>query len=464
VTTTYDPFHPKYFDEADLRDEMTRVYDLCHGCRLCFKFCASFPTLFEFVDAIPDQDSAKMTPAQQDQVVDECFQCKLCYVNCPYTPGQHEWELDFPRLMLRAHQVRRREHKRSAREAVTDTALGRTDLVGKISSATAPLTNKAIGTPGSAVRTLIERTVGVARERVLPPYSRQRFSTWFKKRGGSKLARARQGTVALFPTCLVEYQSVGIGHDTVKVYERNGIECTLPDGMRCCGAPALHQGDVDAFRSMGTRNVEVLAAAIRDAEARGVDLRIVVPQPTCAYILKKDYVDYLGGHDAALVAAKSMDVAEYLWVVVHKGEGNELDQDFRGEVPATTTYHAPCHLRAQNIGLKSRDLLKLTGTKLTLVAECSGIDGTWGLREDNVEISRGVARKMATAIRKAASASIAGDCSLANGGIVLEIGQAPVHPMQQLARAYGIDEEPDAADQRAQMEQAARVAAQEDGA
>src|SRR5690606_20550221 len=70
VTTTYDPFHPKYFDEADLREELTRVYDLCHGCRLCFKFCTSFPTLFEYIDQIPDQDAAKLTPAQQDQVVE----------------------------------------------------------------------------------------------------------------------------------------------------------------------------------------------------------------------------------------------------------------------------------------------------------------------------------------------------------------------------------------------------------
>jgi glycerol-3-phosphate dehydrogenase subunit C len=464
MTTTYDPFHPKYFDEADLRDEMTRVYDLCHGCRLCFKFCTSFPTLFEYVDSIPDQDAAKMTPAQQDQVVDECFQCKLCYVNCPYTPGQHEWALDFPRLMMRAHQVRRQNHKRSPREVLTDNALGRTDLVGTLNSAVAPLANKAVGTPGSGLRKLIEKTVGIAGERVLPPYARQRFSTWFRKRGGSKLARAKQGTVALFPTCLVEYQNVGIGHDTVKVYERNGIECTLPDGMRCCGAPALHQGDVDAFRSMGEKNVEVLATAVRDAEARGDDIRIVVTQPTCGYVLKKDYVDYLGGPDAELVASKTMDVAQYLWEVVHKGEGTQLDTEFPGDVPETTTYHAPCHLRAQNIGLKSRDLLKLTGTKLTLVAECSGIDGTWGLREQNVEIARGVAKKMAAAIRKADSQAVAGDCSLANGGIVLETGRAPLHPMQQLARSYGITEEPEASDQRRKMEHDAGVATGGDGA
>jgi glycerol-3-phosphate dehydrogenase subunit C len=456
VTTTYDPFDPKYFDEGDLREEMNRVYDLCHGCRLCFKFCTSFPTLFEYIDEFDDQDAARMTPAQQDQVVEECFQCKLCYVNCPYVPGQHEWALDFPRLMMRAEQVQHRNHRRSPRELVEDNALGRTDLVGRLNSLAAPLANKALATPGSTIRKVVAKTVGIASDRVLPPYARQRFSTWFKKRGGSHLARAKQGTVALFPTCLVEYQNVGVGHDTVKVYERNGIECTLPDGMQCCGAPMLHQGDVDGFRKTGAKNVAVLAEAIRDGDARGDDLRVVVTQPTCSYILKKDYPDYLGGPDAELVASRTMDVAEYLWERVHKGDGTELDKEFTGDVPESTTYHAPCHLRAQNIGMKSRDLLKLTGTKLTLVAECSGIDGTWGLREENYEISRGVAKKMAKAILKADSASIAGDCSLANGGIVLETGRVPVHPLQQLARAYGIDEEPEAVRQREQLARAAQ--------
>jgi ferredoxin len=106
MTITYDPKHPKYLDEADVRDELTRVYDLCHGCRLCFKFCTSFPTLFEMIDRHDDQDAGRLTPAQQDQVIDECFQCKLCYVNCPYIPELHEWALDFPRLMLRADAMR----------------------------------------------------------------------------------------------------------------------------------------------------------------------------------------------------------------------------------------------------------------------------------------------------------------------------------------------------------------------
>ena len=119
MTITYDPTHPKYFDEPDLREEMNRVYDLCHGCRLCFKYCTSFPTLFEIVDSKHDQQAHLMTPVEQDKVVQECFQCKLCDINCPYTPGQnHEWQLDFPRLMLRANAIKKRQGGRKIADQV----------------------------------------------------------------------------------------------------------------------------------------------------------------------------------------------------------------------------------------------------------------------------------------------------------------------------------------------------------
>jgi len=442
MTTTYDPFHPKYFDEADLRQEMDRVYDLCHGCRLCFKFCSSFPTLFAAIDRHDDQDSAKMTAAEQDQVVDECFNCKLCYVNCPYIPGQHEWELDFPRLMLRAEQVLHRERKRPVRTRITDQALGRTDLAGKVNTTLAPVVNKVVEAPGGRGRKLMEKVVGIAGDRVLPPYARQRFSTWWRTRGGpaGRTVDADQGHAIVFPTCIVEYQSPQVGKDLVRVYERNGIECTIPSGQVCCGAPWLHAGDVDNFRTQGTKNVAVLANAIRAAAAAGHDPAVVVPQPTCGYVLKHDYVDYIGGEDAELVASHTHDTSEYL-MKVHKGEGTELDRTFTGEVPAEVTYHAPCHLRAQNIGLKSRDLVKLTGARVTVVAECSGIDGTWGYRAENYDASRKVARKMAGAIERAGGDVVVGDCHLANGGIVQETGRTPQHPLSTLARAYGIPED-----------------------
>ena len=434
MTTVYDPKHPLYTDEADVRSELTRVFDLCHGCRLCFKFCTSFPTLFEMIDRHDDQDAGRLTPAQQDQVVSECFQCKLCYINCPYIPDLHEWALDFPRLMLRADAMRYANGHVSAREKATTAAMGRTDLLGKVATTTAPVANAVIGAPaGSLVRKVVEKASGVSAVRLLPPYARQRFSTWFKKRPKVRIAK-RQGRVAVFPTCLVEYQQPAIGHDLVKVYERNGIECSLADGAGCCGAPWLHSGDVKEFTKVAEKNVKALAAHVR----KGRD--IVVPQPTCGYVLKKDYVDYVGGDDAALVASNTYDAAEYL-MKVHKSDGASLDIDFNGFVPETVTYHTPCHLKAQNIGLKSRDLIKLTGAKVKLVQQCSGIDGMWGLRAENTGISVPIAGKLADEIRRADGDVVAGDCHLANTAITEQTGETPMHPLQLIARAYGIPEE-----------------------
>jgi glycerol-3-phosphate dehydrogenase subunit C len=431
MTVTYDPHHPKYLDESDVRDELTRVYDLCQGCRLCFKFCSSFPTLFEFIDRHDDQDAATLTKAEQDQVVDECFQCKLCYVNCPYTPGRHEWELDFPRLMLRAAAMRRATKDVPAKRRLTDNVMGRTDLLGKAGTAAAGAANAMTARRGGIVRSLMEATTGIAGQRLLSPFARQRFTTWFKKRPRVRLER-REAKVAVFPTCLVEYQAPAVGRDLVAVYERNGIECGVAY-PGCCGAPFLHSGDIEHFEKAAAANVKALAAVARD----GTD--IVVPQPTCGYVLKKDYVDYVGGPDAELVAEHAFDAAEYL-MKLHK-EGSSLDLDFPGDVPETIAYHTPCHLRAQNIGFKSRDLMKLTGAKIRLVQQCSGIDGMWGLREENADVSLAVSKKLGDEISRAGSEVVAGDCHLANTAITEQTGRVPLHPIQVVARAYGIPEE-----------------------
>ncbi len=431
MTTTYDPQHPKYLDEADVRDEMTRVYDVCHGCRLCTRLCTSFPTLFEFIDRHEDHDAGRLTPAQQDQVVDECFQCKLCAINCPYAPGRHERAIDVPRLMLRADAMRHATGQLGMRDRATTSVIGRTDLVGRAATAAAPIANRVVtARPGSAVRKVVEKVTGLSSVRLIAPYTRQRFTTWFAKRPKLRMTQ-RQGRVAVFPTCLVEYHEPAIGQDLVKVYERNGIECSLVAGARCCGAPFLHSGDLPAFRKLARSNVASLAVAVRAGDD------VIVPQPTCAYVVKHDYPDHLGTPDAALVASRTYDPAEYL-MRLHKGEDTALDLVFPGEVPATVTYHTPCHLKAQRIGFKSRDLMKLTGTKVTLVQQCSGIDGMWGLRAENAGISLPISRRLGAEIERVNGEVVAGDCHLANTAIEEQTGRRPMHPLQVLARAYGI--------------------------
>jgi Fe-S oxidoreductase len=395
------------------------------------RFCPSFKDLFKMIDADEDADDVSvLTDDQHRVVVDECYQCKLCFVVCPYTPGkEQEWVIDFPRLMLRSLAIQEREGRvsRSAK------LLARTDLQGKVATALAPLVNRT--NDSGLLRGLMEKTTGIAKDRLLPTYAKVRFSKWFRgherERGGATSPPAR-GAVALFPTCLVEYQEPAVGRALVGVYERNGIACDLPEGEVCCGMPWLDAGDVEKFEEHARRNVDVLVRRVR----AGKD--VVVPQPTCAYVLKNEYPDFLGTEDAKLVADHTFDASEYL-MARHREE--PLDADFSaGETYDTITWQAACHYRAQQMGPKSRDLMALTGAQVTMVERCAAIDGTWGLRAENVEMARKVAKPLMETIEKAETDLVAGDCHLANTAIREATKKSPVHPLQVLARAYGIAE------------------------
>jgi Fe-S oxidoreductase len=431
MTTTYNPHDARYLDEKDTRDEMTRVFDVCQGCRLCADLCVSFPTLFAAVDAHADRDVGRLTTAQQDKVVDECWQCKLCFVRCPYRPGRHERAIDFPKLMQRATAMRQKTGQLAVRGRITTALSGRAGLVGRVGTVGAPLVNRVFGAkPGSATRKVVERATGLSSQRLLPPFRRQRFSSWMNQRAKLRLTD-RQGAVAVFPTCTVEYHAPEIGKDLVKVYERNGVECTLA-AAGCCGAPYLHGGDIERFTKIATQNVAALAAEVRG----GRD--IVVAQPTCHWVIRNEYPDYVPGADAAAVAERTCDAAEFL-TNLHRGERTRLNTTFPGRVPAAITYHVPCHVRAQEAGLNSRDLLRLTGAKVTTVQQCSGVGDGWGWRGENAGRAIPIAQRLAERIDAAGGDVVVGDCDHANTAIEEQRGLRPLHPLQVLARAYGIE-------------------------
>jgi Fe-S oxidoreductase len=428
VDHLYDPLDPTYLDPVAARAERDRTFQICSDCRICVRFCPSFKDLFTMIDENEDAGNVSiLTDEQHEVVVDECYQCKLCYVVCPYTPGnEQEWVVDFPRLMLRSLAIEAREGKVSRSAQM----LAQTDRQGRIASAFAPLVNRT--NSNGLVRGIIEKTTGIAKDRLLPTYAKVRFSKWFKTRRPTPGATGtRRGEVNLFPTCLVEYQEPAVGEALVGVYERNGIGLRLPEGQVCCGMPWLDAGDVEKFGEHARRNVKILAEGVR----LGRD--VVVPQPTCAYVVKNEYPDFLGTEDARLVAEHTFDASEYL-MARHREE--PLDTDFSGKTYKTISWHAACHYRAQQIGPKSQDVMALTGATVTMVERCSAIDGTWGLRAENVEMARKIAKPLMETLTEAETELVAGDCHLANTAIKEGTGRTPVHPLQVLARAYGIEE------------------------
>jgi len=426
----YDPLDATWFDAADARAERDRTFHQCSDCRVCVKLCPSFKSLFQMIDELGGTElTEQLTDDQHRRVVDECYQCKLCYVICPYTPDQgQEWRIDFPQLMLRSLTIHHEQGtvSRSAR------LLARTDQQGKMATALAPVVNATARV--APARVVMEKVTGIARDRLLPTFSRVRFSKWFRRRAGRPVTLGRRATVALFPTCLVEYQEPAIGKALVGVLEHNGFGCDLPEGQVCCGMPWLDAGDTEKFREHARRNVEALLPAVRAGE------KIVVPQPTCAYTLKDEYPAFLGTEAAREVAAATYDASEYL---MNEHRAEPLDTDFTGTTYASILWQAACHYRAQQIGPKSSQLMQLTGAKVQMVERCSAIDGTWGLRAENAEMARRIAKPLMDKVGESDAELVAGDCQLSNVAIAEGAGTRPVHPIQVLARAYGLPEDDD---------------------
>lgn len=422
-TLLYNPLDEKYFDPLDAHAERERTFSQCNDCRLCIKYCYSFKDLFKLADEL-DHDVSKLTDTDHEHVVSECFQCQLCYINCPYTPEKgQEWKIDFPALMLRSLALMKREGK-IGRGA---NLLAQTDKLGKAGTRVAPLANAV--NKISPLRKISEKVTGISADRLLPEFAKVRFSKWFRKR--SPLVEA-QSDVALFPSCLVEYQEPAIGKATVQVYEHNGIRCELPEGQVCCGMPWLDAGNTEKFTAHAQKNVETLLPSVREGK------RVIVPQPTCAYVLRTEYPLFLGTPEAQEVADATRDSSEFL---MDQHREKKLSTEFTGKIYESITWHAACHYRAQPIGAKSQQLMALTGAKVQMVDRCSAIDGTWGLRAENADQARTIAQPLMDTVRKQDAELVAGDCHLANTAIREGTDREPMHPMQVMARAYGLDEE-----------------------
>ena len=417
----------EFWDLGKVEGELRRVYDICGGCRRCLPLCPSFKVMFDRLDVeAVDGDVDKLPAADIKEVVDLCYQCKLCYNHCPYTPP-HRWAVDFPRLMLRARAA---EARRSG-VTLQDRVLGNADLVGRLGSWTAPLSNWL--NERAVHRAFMQSVAGIHRHRRLPTFHRPTFSSWF--RSTAKPAAAEGGKtatrkVALFATCTVEYNGPAIGRAAVRVLERNGVDVALPE-QRCCGMPYLDGGAVEQCRALVRANARTLAEAVREGR------EIVSPGPTCSYMLKQEYPWLDPSEDARLVAANTRDLFEYLARLHAEGA---LDTRFSRPVGAVT-YHVPCHLRAQNIGTRSADVLRaIPGATVNVIERCSAVDGTWGFKTQYFDLSMKVAQPLFEAVRASGAPTAATDCPLAALQIAQGTGRQPRHPIQVLADAYGLDE------------------------
>jgi Fe-S oxidoreductase len=428
---TYNPNEAKYWDRAALQPELDRTFDLCNGCRLCFKFCQSFPTLFDAVEAAGDV--RHLPAAKVDQVIDECFQCKLCYTQCPYTEAEgHEFKLDFPRLILRANAVRRREHGIPRREKF----LADPDTLGRIGTMLPMLANAANRAP--AHRVLMEALLGIHRDKRLPEFAADTFPNWVKRElDGAVVTADGEHKVLLYSTCFVNWNKPAIGQAAFRVLRHNDCKVASP-GMSCCGMPALDGGDVAAATQAARRNV----SALRPWVDAGYTIAVI--NPTCSLMLRQEYPELLDhpadpdmADAARRVAAATRDVGEYLF---ERRQAGAFKEDFRSTPNGTVAYHAPCHLRMQNVGFRGRDLMRrIPQTKPKLVAECCGHDGTWAMKKEYFALSLKNGQRAFDGMNEADAGVWATECPLAALQFSQATGREPLHPVEVLDRAYRAD-------------------------
>jgi Fe-S oxidoreductase len=423
---SYDPSEEKYWDGAALDGELRRAFEICHGCRLCFKYCDSFPRLFQLLDERHDGDVNRLSASDVQHVMDACFQCKLCEVQCPYTPRDgHEFQLDFPKLVHRHGAVRARGRAKTLRQRL----LNDPDTAGKMARLSLGLAN--VANRSKPLRVLMEKTVGVHREKLLPDFASEAFDAWAEKNGHVKAEPG--GEVVLFQTCFVQHNEPELGKDALFVLARNGVDARVVKGLACCGMPAWEQGDLEALRRQARHDLELLLPFVEKGA------KVLVVNPTCSMMMRKEWPHLVAAEDrprAEKLAAAVMDVSEFLWSIRNEPR---FDGKFASMPPGgKVAYHAPCHLRAQAIGFKGRDLVKkIPGVAVTTtVMECCGHDGTFAMTVEGFEPSARLGKKAFDGMAAGGAETWVTDCPLAAIQFQQHAGKKPLHPMTLLARAY----------------------------
>ncbi|HWK74383.1 MAG TPA: heterodisulfide reductase-related iron-sulfur binding cluster [Povalibacter sp.] len=427
---------PEYLNRDSLFKELDRVFDICHGCRRCFSLCNSFPTLFDAIDESASGELDSVDKKVYWDVVDHCYLCDMCYMSkCPYVPP-HPWNVDFPHLMLRAKAYKFNDKDSDRPVRVRDKILSSTDLVGNLAGipVVAQVVNAVNKTDTG--RAMLDKVLGVHPQAPIPEYHSRTYRKRHNARAhptlDAKPAGDTRGRVVLFTTCYGNRNEPDVNEDLAAVFEHNGIAVTLLRQENCCGMPKLELGDLASIEKLKAGNIPLLAAKVD----QGWD--IVTAIPSCTLMFKQE-LPLMFPDDAQVkkVQQAMFDPFEYLWARYKAGL---LRTDFAAKI-GKVSYHVPCHLRVQNLGLKTRDVLMLVPeTQVEAIERCSGHNGTYGVKREFRDISMKIGRPVIRRVADSGADHYASDCPMAGHQIEsgLETPKEPTHPMKLLRLAYGI--------------------------
>jgi len=426
--------NPNYYDESSVEKEMERVFDICHGCRRCVSLCQSFPTLFDLVDESETMEVDGVEKSDYKNVVDQCYLCDMCYMaKCPYVPP-HEWNIDFPHLMLQAKAI---EHKKEG-GTFAGNLLSDTDKLGVLAGI--PVITETVNVVHSwkPVRAMTSSALDIDKNAWLPTFAAKKFRSQanpnleFEVQDGQRTP----GKVALFSTCYVNYHEPGIGQDFVAVLEHNEIPWTIAEKEVCCGMAKLEQGDLEAVERLKRVNIPSLMKLVE----QGFALTALVP--SCVLMFKQELpLLFPDEADVQAVANAIWDPFNYL---VSRQKDGLLKTDFTENL-GTISYHVPCHGRVQNIGKKTEQFLKsIPGAEVHTTERCSGHGGTYGVKQEFHTNAMKIGKPVFRQMNQVEPDFISSDCPLGGHhiqqGIQLHHDSNPdlAHPMSLVRKAYGI--------------------------
>ena len=422
---------PDFYNEDSLNKELERVFDICHGCRRCVSLCNSFPTLFDLVDESDTMEVDGVAKEDYGKVVDHCYLCDLCYLTkCPYVPP-HEWNVDFPHLMLRAKALKHKKGESSFR----DKLLTSTDMVGTLAGipVVAEVVNAA--NKNKVARKAMDRVLGVHPDAIVPEYHsktlRKRLAD-HESNNEIEATEQTKGKVALFATCYGNRNAPDITADMVSLFEHNGIPVTLAEKEQCCGMPKMELGDLESVEKSMEANIPQLAKLVDE----GWDL--VAPVPSCVLMFKQELpLLFPDNPDVKKVQNAFFDPFEY-FMLRHKA--GKLKTDFKQSL-GKVAYHVPCHQRVQQIGLKTKEMLALVpDTSVEVIERCSGHDGTYAVKSEFHEISMKICKPVVNKVKQAEVDHYISDCPMAGDQIQngMKDDSKAESPFTLLRQAYGI--------------------------
>ena len=420
------------FDDPKLLfDELKRVFDICSGCRRCFNLCDAFPKLFDLVDETPTGDVHTVDEDKFWQVIDNCYLCDTCFkTKCPYVPP-HEFNVDFPNLMLRAKALKYKKQGSTVRDKI----LSNPEKLGSIAGI--PVVAEAVNATNNSKlgRLVVEKTLGVDRTAPRPKFhhrtARKRLLNYSKNNENVKQNSKNPGVV-LFLTCYGNNNNPEIIEDTIACFEQNNVPIVFASTEKCCGMPKLELGDIKSVEAAKNINIPELYSWAVDG------WKITSPIPSCVLMFRQELPSLFPDEQTVKAVAEAfVDPFEYLYQLNKEGNFNKNFKSSLGSI----FYQVPCHLRVQSIGLKTRDILDMIPeTKVTPIERCSGHDGTYGVKKEFRQSSVKIGKPVAQKLDQQHYDQFTSDCPMAGAQIETissnEVGYS--HPMTLLRKAYEI--------------------------